>query len=95
MKQLKVVGGVAQHIKPHISMSSYSSDLQLFSTDKTPRFKHYDIRYHHCNYEQYDDFLFAIERGELEEAKAIFNQEKFRLRAKVRENGDTIFHVAA
>lgn len=40
--------------------SSYESDLQLYSTEKTPRYKHYDVRYFNCNFEMYDDFIFAI-----------------------------------
>ena len=48
---------------------SIESDILLLSSEKTPRYKHYDIKYYNCNFDQYDDFIFAIEKGDLQEAR--------------------------
>ena len=43
LKQVKVIPLNKQLKNVRASASSYSSDIQLFSTEKTPRYKHYDV----------------------------------------------------
>ena len=42
---------------------SIESDILLLSSEKTPRYKHYDIKYYNCNFDQYDDFIFCYLKG--------------------------------
>jgi len=79
----------AQNRKPYVNKQKRKVMKNMLTK------KDYSFYYEASVWDQYEDFVYAVQRGKVDKAIIIAKQEQISMDEMIRPSGDTVMHVSA